>query len=139
MEEQIKKLRFYLKIHGYNQEQVKHRYSCSPSDMQRIVNPRLYKIFKQTDRLDNLIKLIINDLEKKTIKADKKGLCLALKYALYITSKKLSTVVGVNNVQVVRNNLSGKNRSGLDKIYKYILEREDAKLLLSNLSIDAPL
>lgn len=138
MEEQIKKLRFLLKIHGYNQEQAKKHYDCSPADMQRIVNPRLYKLFKQKNRLNNLIQLIIDDLENKTVKADKKNFCLALKYALHITSKKLSTVVKVNNVQVIRNNLSGKNKSGLNKIYQYILNRKDAKLLLSTLSIDVP-
>lgn len=96
-------------------------------------------MFKQKNKLNNLIELIINDLKKKEIKADKKRFCLALKYALYITSKKLSTVVGVNNVQVVRNNMSGKSKSGLDKIYQYISNRKDAKALLSALSINAPL
>lgn len=139
MAEQIKQLRFLLKLHGYKQEQLKFNYGCSPMDIQRIVNPRLYNEFKNKPKINQLIELIINDLRKKPIEINKKSFCQALTHALHIPSKKLSTVIKVNNVQVIRNNLSGKNKSGLDKIYKYIMSRHDAKLLLSTLSINVSL
>jgi len=138
MENQIKKVRFYLKVNEITQTKAMEIFNTSRPLIVRASNWTDYQRLKiYTGAVDGLIKAILDKFEGR-ISDDKIIFCKALIHALDIKAANLAKELDCSEA-VMRNAINGASKTAFKRFYDHVLKRTDAKNLLSLLNINAPL
>jgi type I site-specific restriction endonuclease len=139
MENQITKVRFYLKVNEITQTKAMEMFNTTRPLIARASNWTDYQRLKlYTGQVDGVIKAILDKFEGKRISDDQIVFCKAIIHALDIRVADLAKNLDYKEA-VMRNVINGASKAGFNRLYDYVLTRKDVKQLLSLLNINAPL